>query len=325
MRRITLGVHQSFTTAGPNDTIALVTGNDASEPECLQWGWTALREGQWERARCFFDAADAQAVFEAREWAFHGYRDAGDPTSAARMATWLAADQLDFNGALATASGWLERARRLLEPVGASAEHGWLAFHRGFVASIRGKVVEAEQLGADAARLGRESGVADLEMLGLALQGMSLVSRAEVERGMRCLDEASAFALACEATIPISSAWTCCFLVTACTRVLDFERAFEWCDRIAEFAERYGSRYMLGFCRAEYATIHLWRALGRSGAGAAGVAGSLCGIPSRDAERSACKPRRAQAPPGTPGRGLRAARSCRRVGLGAVVPSQARA
>src|SRR5690606_12036181 len=53
--------------------------------------------------------------------------------------------------------------------------------------------------------------------------------------------------------------WTCCFLVTACTRVLDFERAFEWCDRIAEFAKRYGSRYMLGFCRAEYATIHLWR------------------------------------------------------------------
>ena len=32
---------------------------------------------------------------------------------------------------------------------------------------------------------------------------------------------------------------------SACTAVLDYERAFEWCDRIAEFAERYGSRYML--------------------------------------------------------------------------------
>jgi hypothetical protein len=40
-------------------------------------------------------------------------------------------------------------------------------------------------------------------------------------------------------------------LVSACTAVLDYERAFEWCDRIAEFAERYGSRYMLAFCRSE--------------------------------------------------------------------------
>jgi hypothetical protein len=41
--------------------------------------------------------------------------------------------------------------------------------------------------------------------------------------------------------------------------VRDFERAFEWCDRIAEFAERYGSRYMLAFCRAEYGSVHIWR------------------------------------------------------------------
>jgi LuxR family maltose regulon positive regulatory protein len=41
--------------------------------------------------------------------------------------------------------------------------------------------------------------------------------------------------------------------------VRDYERAFEWCDRIAEFAERYGSRYMLAFCRAEYGAVHLWR------------------------------------------------------------------
>ena len=76
---------------------------------------------------------------------------------------------------------------------------------------------------------------------------------------MRCLDEATATALAGEATIPISSAWTCCFLVSACTAVQDYERASEWCDRIAEFAERYGSRYMLGFCRAEYGAVELWR------------------------------------------------------------------
>ena len=47
--------------------------------------------------------------------------------------------------------------------------------------------------------------------------------------------------------------------MTACTAVRDFERASAWCDRIAAFAERYGSRYMLAFCRAEYGAVDLWR------------------------------------------------------------------
>jgi DNA-binding NarL/FixJ family response regulator len=57
----------------------------------------------------------------------------------------------------------------------------------------------------------------------------------------------------------MSRAWACCFLVSACAAVRDYERASEWCDRIADFADRYESRYMLAFCRAEYGEIHLWR------------------------------------------------------------------
>jgi LuxR family maltose regulon positive regulatory protein len=56
----------------------------------------------------------------------------------------------------------------------------------------------------------------------------------------------------------MSSAWTFCFLVSACTAILDFERAAEWCDRIEAFAKSYGSRYMMAFCRAEYGAVHLW-------------------------------------------------------------------
>lgn len=243
-------------------------------------GWGHLRAGRWRAARERFSQVaksegtpeafeglswaawwldDVQTLFEARERAFRLYRQRGEAASAARMATWVAADQLDFRGALALASGWLDRARRLLEPLPPGPDHGWLDFHQGFVESIKGDAEAAERHSRRAAELGRAFGVPDLEMLGLALQGAVLVSRARVADGMHCLDEASAIALAGEATIPISSAWTCCFLVSACTGVLDFERAFEWCDRIAEFAARYGSRYMLGFCRHHYATVHLWR------------------------------------------------------------------
>jgi LuxR family transcriptional regulator, maltose regulon positive regulatory protein len=249
-------------------------------PDSVSAGWAELADGRWEAARARFEKAagdaataeafeglswsawwldDAHAVFAAREQAYRLYVDSGDPASAARMAIWLAADNLDFRGALSVASGWLQRAHRLLDPLDPGVEHGWLAFQEGYIAKLGGETDAARELGERAAELGRRFGVPDLEMLGLALQGATLVACAEVKDGMRCLDEATVRALAGEATIPISGAWACCFLVMACTAVLDFERAFEWCDRIAEFAERYGSRYMLAFCRAEYGAVHLWR------------------------------------------------------------------
>jgi LuxR family maltose regulon positive regulatory protein len=247
--------------------------------DALAAGWAELTEGRWESARAHFEEAatpespeayeglswaawwldDAATVFGARERAYRLYRARGDAAPAARMAAWLAADQLDFRGAVTVAGGWLRRAHRLLDSLEPGPDHGWLAFFEGYIAYARGDVDEAAALGARTAELGRRFGVPDLEMLGLALEGAALVARAEVEAGMQRLDEATAAALEGEATVPISSAWACCFLVSACTAVLDLERAFEWCDRIADFASRYGSRYMLAFCRAEYGAVHLWR------------------------------------------------------------------
>ena len=253
---------------------------EAAEGSCTEAGWAELEAGRWEAARASFEQAlagdddpealeglswaawwldDGPAVFDARERAYALYRRKGAATDAARMATWIAVDQIDFNGASAVASGWLRRAHRLLDPLSPGPDHGWLAFHEGFLAHTRGDTAGARARATYAAGLGRRFGVPDLEMLGLALEGAALVASAQVDAGMRCLDEATATALEGEATIPISSAWTFCFLVTACTAVHDFDRASEWCDRIAEFAERYGSRYMLAFCRAEYGAVHLWR------------------------------------------------------------------
>jgi len=243
-------------------------------------GWTELGEGRWTAAIRAFEqeiAAEptpeaveglswaawwldrADVVFDARVRAYRLYKRSGDAAGAARMATWLACDQLDFRGAVAVARGWLARARRLLDPLDPGPEHGWLAFFEGYIAAGGGDTARASECALRAAELGRRLDVPDLEMLGLALEGATLVTCAQVEEGMRCLDEATAAALEGEAEIPIAGAWACCFLVSACAAVRDYERAFEWCDRIAEFAERYGSRYMLAFCRAEYGAVHLWR------------------------------------------------------------------
>jgi LuxR family transcriptional regulator, maltose regulon positive regulatory protein len=243
-------------------------------------GWADLRAGRWDAARAAFAAAlaeretaeaceglswaawwldDAPEVFKARERAYRLYRTRGDAADAARMATWLAVDELDFRGAAVVASGWLRRAHRLLDPLEPGQAHGWLAFQEGYLAHGEGNTDAACRLAATAAEIGRANGVADLEMLGLALEGAALVANAEVTAGMDRLDEATTIALGGDASIPISSAWACCFLVSACISTLDLERAVAWCDRIAEFADRYGSRYMLAFCRAEYGAIDVRR------------------------------------------------------------------
>ena len=243
-------------------------------------GWAALADGLWLEARRHFAARlaegespeafeglswaawwldDEALVFEARERAYALYRRSGDAASAGRMATWLAADEVDFHGAPAVAAGWLRRAHRLLDPLEAGPDHGWLAFHEGYLAHGAGDSEGARAAAIFAADVGRKFGSADLEMLGLALEGAALVAGAEVDAGMQRLDEATATALEGNATIPISGAWACCFLVSACTALRDHKRAYGWCDRIAAFAERFGSRYMLAFCRSEYGIVHLWR------------------------------------------------------------------
>jgi LuxR family transcriptional regulator, maltose regulon positive regulatory protein len=199
----------------------------------LELGLAELAQGRWEAARAALADGeepealealswaawwldDANAVFEARERAFRLYRRRGDAAGAARMAVWLACDEHDFHGAASVASGWLQRARRLLEPLEPAPEHGWLAFHGGYLALVTGDSGAAARHGVEAAEIGRAVGVADLEMLGLALQGRALVGQARVGEGMSCLDEATATALAADAVVPISSAWTFCLLVSAC-------------------------------------------------------------------------------------------------------------
>ena len=243
-------------------------------------GWAALKQARWDDARAEFERAlrleetaeameglswaawwldDADAVFAARERAYALYRKRGDAGQAAQIATWLAVDHLDFRGAVAVTSGWLGRAHRLLDGMEPCAAHGWLAFQEGYLAHAAGDTGTAIGHGARALELGRRFGVVDLEMLGLALQGASLVGSARVTEGTRCLDEATAAALEGDAAIPIATGWTFCLLVSSCVAAFDFARAAEWCDRIAEFADRYGSRYMLAFCRAEYGAVQLWR------------------------------------------------------------------
>jgi DNA-binding CsgD family transcriptional regulator len=242
-------------------------------------GWDALRTGEWQRARACFEEVlaggesaeafeglgwsaycldDDRLTFEARERAYRLYREQGDAQSAARVAAWLAADWAEFRGETAVCNGWLQRAHRLLAGREPGPGHGWLAVHEASMI-IDDDPVTARRLAVESAELGRRFGVVELETLGLALEGRALVSEGHLGEGMRRLDEATATALGGEAELLVCVAWACCYLISACEQVRDYDRASQWCRRVGEFCERHGIELLLGVCRAKYAGVLTWQ------------------------------------------------------------------
>jgi DNA-binding NarL/FixJ family response regulator len=201
---------------------------------------------------------DARLTFEARERAYRLYAERGDRRSAARLATAIAWDYEAFRGELAVANGWLQRARRQLEGLGPSVEHGWLALREGEIA-LRSDTGEARRLAAEGTAVGTALGSFDLQMTGLALEGLALVSEGDIEQGMRLLDEATAAAVSGEMSDLNAIGITCCRLIAACERVGDYERATQWCGRMIEFTQRWGMRPLFDICRAQYASVLLER------------------------------------------------------------------
>src|SRR5262245_6060597 len=155
--------------------------------EKVEQGWAELRSGRWTAARSSFEAAladretpealeglswaawwldDAEQVFDTRTRAYRAYRRRGDAPGAGRMCTWLAADELDFHGAGAVASGWLQRAHRLLDPLEPGPDHGWLAFHDGYLAHAGGDSDEPRRPPGKPARARRRHHVPDLALRG---------------------------------------------------------------------------------------------------------------------------------------------------------------
>lgn len=247
----------------------------------LAAGTAALERGAWDEARSHLQASlaeretpqaleqlglaawwldDAALTFDARERAFRLYRDQGDALGAARVALWLTWDYLAFRGDSAVASGWLERARRLLAGHEQAAEYGWLLLRDGEVALFRGHdPATARERGERAAALGRKTGDSSLEFTGLALEGLARVSAGDVAAGMRCLDEATAAATAGEVKQLHSVGVVCCWQIFACERVRDYDRAAQWCARVQEFSKRWRLRPLSAICRTQYAGVLIWR------------------------------------------------------------------
>jgi len=245
----------------------------------IEAGRAALARGAWAQARACFEQAlgaeespeayeglgiaaryelDGMAAQEAHEQGYRLARTAGDPDLAARLAVQLSFDAFAFRG-IAEANGWIERAAQLVEGRPTSLASVFVPLGRAYLALLaRHDVETAAAYSAEALELARAAGAVDFEMLALALNGLSLVSRGEIEEGMSRLDAAVAAAVGGEMTDADSIETVCCLLIDACKRVRDLERASEWCRRVQQIAERFSDRGMFAICRTHWADILIW-------------------------------------------------------------------
>jgi len=202
----------------------------------------------------------AEVVFDARERAYRGYLERDDRAAAARMAVWIAWDTAAFRGEQAVANGWLQRARRLLEGHPDAPENAWLALRAGVFALLDdGDPEHAEKLAGEAVRIGQCLQVVDYEMVGRALHGFARVAGGHVTDGLRELDEVNAGVLAGEMTDRVLIGLACCYLIAACERIHDFDRAAQWCDRLKAWCAKWGLRPLFAVCRTQYASVCMWR------------------------------------------------------------------
>jgi|SRR5690554_3342026 len=249
--------------------------------EPLNKGRKALASGEWEKARNFLEEAgksnqspevyeelawanwwlnNIPAVFDYRAKAYNLFLEKNDNLGASRTASWIGLDYLDFKGEFAVATGWFQRAENLLDGTPDSWELGFIKILKAKIAYEVNKNIElAFNLLDETYEMSKSLKKIEGEMLSQAFKGFILVLEGRVSEGMPLLDEATLLALTSEeADIKITTI-TCCYLIDACERIRDYERAGQWCSTVKDLCKRWSYREMFANCRIKYAGVLIWR------------------------------------------------------------------
>jgi DNA-binding NarL/FixJ family response regulator len=254
----------------------------AGAEELLRESRKSMAGTRWEEARVAAEAADRltpedaeilealaeasffcghrDATFETGERAFRRYRELGDDRGAARLAILIANASYDFTGDIPVARGWIGRALRLLEDAAPSRELANVYGFDGHLAIFREhRPAHALERGEQAAEIARSLGDLAMEMTAVALQGLALSTLGEVSRGTALLDEACASVMSGEIEDHLLGSVILCYVVAACDRTRDFERADAWCRAMTDLCTRWSIDAMVAACRTQYASVLLSR------------------------------------------------------------------
>jgi len=236
-------------------------------------GQAALGKADWMGAKEHFGAAlltkdspeardglglalwwlnDISASHEQRTLAYLGYKTNGNAAKAARLAAWLAREQVFLRANVSAMNGWFARAFRLLDETGPCAEAGWVKiYHATMTASPEGQA----QAARESIETVREYHDPDLEAFSLAVLGSALVAQAKVKEGMAAIDEAMTAVVSGEVKDYFVASETFCVTLSSCELAGDLVRTNHWCESALEYAQRYQCSFLSAYCRTTYGSL----------------------------------------------------------------------
>lgn len=187
-------------------------------------------------ASCAYMLGDEPASFDTWARAHHEFLAGGDTDRAAASAFRIGFGLL-AKGQQEHGSGWLARARRVLDDAGAdSVVRGYLLMPDGIRAAIAGEYERAHALFSEAVAIGQRFGDADLTALARQAQGRALIKLGKTAEGVALLDEAMVAVTAGELN-PISTGDIYCSVIDACSEIFDLRRAHEWTTALDKWCE----------------------------------------------------------------------------------------
>ena len=174
--------------------------------------------------------------YEALERAHHAHLNDGGALRAARCAFWIGINLVQ-QGEMARASGWLGRARRLVQREGRDCvEQGYLLVPTMFEREAQGDLDGAIETAAEAARIGERFGDPDLVAVAVHGQGHLMITNGQVREGLALADEAMLSVSTGELS-PIPSGIVYCGVILACRAAYELRRAAEWTAALTKWCD----------------------------------------------------------------------------------------
>jgi DNA-binding NarL/FixJ family response regulator len=174
---------------------------------------------------------------EVLERAHRGHLVAGNELAALRCAFWIGLT-LASHGEVGRASGWLRRAKRLLDhQEGDLVERGYLLLPVMFEEEGRGEWERAAATAGKASAIGERFGDPDLFALAVHEQGHILIRLGRRSEGLGLLDESMVAATSGELS-PIVAGIVYCGVILACQDAHDIRRSREWTVALSNWCAR---------------------------------------------------------------------------------------